>query len=629
MDGFVGIVGQDVNQSLFEEMTNLMGNRGPHGHLFYVDQHFQLGFHRLNTNDLERKEHYLTYADERYIIVFNGKIYNNNELKERLISLKYPLKTCSEAEMIVALYRKIGKNVVNHLNGMFAFVIWDKIERKLFAARDHFGMKPIYYTNKNDQFIIASDSKVIWHYLKNVALNEESLQHYLTFQYVPEPNTAFENVYKLESGMYCIKKGEKECEIRKYWEPTFQPARRNMDELKAMILNSLRDSVHEHLESDVPVGSFLSSGIDSTTIVALAKEIKPDLKTFTVGFERDGFNEITIAKETAEYLGVRNIHYTITPEEYLNELPKIIWHMDEPIADPSAIPLYFASRMASEHVKIVLSGEGADELFGGYGIYREPHSLKFFSFLPASLKNLLRWMAHFLPNQMKGKSFIERGTTPIEKRFIGNAKIMLEEEKSLLLKNYDPKKPYSVVTAPIYERCKAYDDVLKMQYVDIHTWLRGDILAKAEKMSMANSIDLRLPFLDQRVFSVAKKLTTSTKISRKNTKVILRQAVKDIVPDQIYKRKKLGFPVPIRYWLKNEWYDWVVKTIKESETDYLFHKNYIFDLLERHCLGKEDNSRKLWVILTFMVWHQIFVEGLHEDVRDGEFVGIGGFEDLK
>lgn len=613
MSGFVGIIGEQLNQSMLEEMTNLMKHRGPDGFHYYVDKDIQLGFCKLNVIDIANNDHYFTFENERFISVFAGRIYNKCALKQRLNSLEYPLKTNSDAEITVALYNKFGINVVKLLNGMFVFIIWDKMEGTLFAARDQFGIKPFYYTSANNQFIFASDLKVIRHHLINSNLDNESIQHYFTFQYVPEPNTTFQNIFKLEAGTFLLKRSGK-IEVKKYWEPKFQPARRDVNELKTLILQSLRDSVYRHINNDDSVGSFLSSGIDSTAIVALAKELRPDIKTFTVGFEQAGFNEIDIAKETAAYLGVENIHYTISPEEYLKELPKIIWYMDEPIADPSAIPLYFATKLASKHVKVVLSGEGADELFGGYAIYREPQSLKIFSFLPTSLKNILRRFAQILPKQMKGKSFIERGTTPIERRFFGNAKIMLEDEKSRLLKNYDPSKPYYIVTAPIYKRCKTYDDVLKMQYVDIHTWLRGDILAKADRMSMANSIELRVPFLDQQVFSVARNLMTETKISRKNTKIILREAVKEIVPQHIYKRKKLGFPVPIRYWLKNEWYDWTLKTIKESETDYLFNKTYIYDLLEKHCLGKEDNSRKLWTILTFMIWHQVFIEGLPVDV---------------
>lgn len=600
MSGFVAIIGKLGHPSMLIHRATEIGH--------HEDNDDPFVYKNLNMNDFEKDEHVFTY-DNRYVIAFYGRVYNKEALIKKLSNLEYSFKTSSDAQIVIALYKEFGKDFVKELNGMFAFVIWDQLEKTLFASRDPFGIKPLYYSYSNNDIILATDSKPIRHLFQHVELHYESLQHYFTFQYVPEPYTMVNDIYKLEAGHYLFKKWDEEVEIKKYWEPTFQPINRNKNEVKEQIINTLRSSVHRHLQSDVPVGAFLSSGIDSTAIVALAKEVQPDIKTFTVGFEQEGFNEIQIAKETAQYLGVENIHYTISAEQFLEELPKIISYMDEPIADPSAIPLYFVSRLASEHVNVVLSGEGADELFGGYTIYREPQSLKIFSFLPASLKKALRWFAYKLPEQMKGRSFIERGTTPLERRFIGNAKIFSEEEKSLLLKNYDPTKPFYHITDPIYEKCKTYDDVLKMQYVDIHTWLRGDILAKAEKMSIANSIELRVPFLDKQVFSVARELETRDKISRKNTKILLREAIKDYVPDWVYQRKKLGFPVPIRYWLKNEWYDWARKTIVESKTDHLFHKTYILELLEKHCLGKEDNSRKLWTILTFMVWYEILVEG--------------------
>lgn len=362
------------------------------------------------------------------------------------------------------------------------------------------------------------------------------------------------------------------------------------------------------MRSDVPVGSFLSGGIDSSLIASIAKQFHPNIKTFSVGFEREGFSEIDVAKETAEKLGVENISYVISPQEYMDELPKIMWHMDDPLADPAAVPLYFVAREARKHVTVVLSGEGADELFGGYNIYREPQSLEVFERMPQAAKSALRMIARILPDGVKGKSFIERGLTPMEERYIGNAKMYSEAEKQSLLKSYRSGLEYTNITASLYQETPDYPPVNRMQYVDIHTWLRGDILLKADKMTMAHSLELRVPFLDKAVFAVAAKIAPEWKTAQQTTKYILRKAAEGIVPDHVLHRKKLGFPVPIRHWLKNEMHDWAKNLIKESDTDYLFHKNQLYRLLDEHCAGKADNSRKLWTVFAFLIWHQVYVE---------------------
>lgn len=400
--------------------------------------------------------------------------------------------------------------------------------------------------------------------------------------------------------------------IESYWKPTFQPT--NLSEADAIkeIRNVLMDSVNVHMRSDVPVGSFLSGGIDSSIIVSLAKQFNPHLKTFSVGFEHNGFSEIDVAKETAQALDLENISYIISPQEYMEELPKIIWHMDDPLADPAAIPLYFVAREARKHVTVVLSGEGADELFGGYNIYREPHDLRLFNKIPSPLKSALFALSKIIPDGVKGKSFLERGVTPLEERYIGNAKMFEEMEKKQFLKQYNPNIHYKQVTKPIYDLTKGLDAVTKMQHLDMHTWLRGDILVKADKMTMANSLELRVPFLDKEVFNVAAKLQTNQKIANNTTKHILRKAAEGIVPDHVLNRKKLGFPVPIRHWLKDEMHDWAVHLIQTSQTDHLIHKQAVLRLLEDHCVDKADNSRKIWTILIFMIWHQIYMEGVYD-----------------
>lgn len=445
--------------------------------------------------------------------------------------------------------------------------------------------------------------------LEKEEVNVDALQHYLSFQYAPEPMTLAQGIEKVEPGHYFVKKIGEDITFTRYWHATFQPIfNKDKKDWINKIQEVMYDSVKVHMRSDVPVGSFLSGGIDSTLIVSIAKEFNPNIKTFSVGFARDGFSEVDVAKETADKLKVENISYTITPEEYVENLPKIMWHMDDPLADPACVPLYFVAREARKHVKVALSGEGSDELFGGYNIYREPESLKLFNAIPRPIKGLLANVAKALPEGMKGKSFLERGTTPLRERYIGNAKMFEENEKRELLTHYIENNNYQQITDELYDFVKDYPLVNQMQYIDIHTWLRGDILLKADRVTMANSLELRVPFLDKEVFRVASGIPVELKIANGTTKSILREAAKGIIPEHVLDRKKLGFPVPIRHWLKKELNGWAKQLIAESETDYLLNKKYVLDLLDSHCKGNGDYSRKIWTVLMFMLWHQIFVE---------------------
>ena len=596
----------------FENMTNLLYHRGPDDQGYFRDEHVQFGFRRLSIIDLDAGHQPLAYENERYILMFNGEIYNYIELREMLIKQGACFSTQSDTEVIVALYAQVKEECVNYLRGMYTFVIWDRQEKKLFGARDHFGIKPLYIAQQNDITFFASEKKSILHVMQDKGVNPTALQHYFTYQYGPEPETLTNDINKIEPGHYFIKEIGKELEVYRYWKPYFNASDNKKEEHIRAIRDVLYDSVKVHMRSDVPVGAFLSGGIDSSIIASIAKEINPNLLTFSVGFEHRGFSEIDVAKETAEKLGVKNYSVLVTPQEFMNEFPKIMWHMDDPLADPAAVPLYFVAKEARKHVTVVLSGEGSDELFGGYNIYREPNSLKMFSYIPTSGRTVLKALSGALKEGFKGKSFLERGCTPIEERYYGNAKIFREEEKIKLIKSYNESVNYKDVTKPLYNEINDYDDVSKMQYIDMYTWLRGDILLKADKMSTAHSLELRVPFLDKEVFDVASKIPTELKIANRTTKAILREAVRGIVPDHVLDRKKLGFPVPIRHWLKDEMYDWALNIIKESKTEHLIDKKYVLNLLEAHRTDKGDHSRKIWTVLTFMVWHQIYIEHTYD-----------------
>ncbi|WP_284141486.1 asparagine synthase (glutamine-hydrolyzing) [Virgibacillus sp. LDC-1] len=614
MCGFIGMIFNnpiertESEMELFKKQNNLITHRGPDDEGYYFDPYISFGFRRLSIIDIESGSQPLSYNDGQIQLVFNGEIYNYLELREELMEEGYAFQTDSDTEVIAALFAKHKEEAFQYLRGMFSILIWDKETEQLYGARDSFGIKPLFYYENSFGTAFASEKKSITLMMENEEVDKDALHHYLSFQYVPEPMTMTTGIKKVEPGHYFIKKPGQPIQFTRYWHATFQPVIREKQDWIKKIQDVMYDSVNVHMRSDVPVGSFLSGGIDSTLIVSIAKQFNPSIKTFSVGFEQDGFSEIDVAKQTAEKLGVENISYLISPEEYIENLPKIMWHMDDPLADPSCVPLYFVSREARKHVTVVLSGEGSDELFGGYNIYRESESLKVFEKVPSSVKGMLAKVAAVIPEGVKGKSFLERGTTPLSERYIGNAKMFEEAEKQKLLKSYNHQLSYQQITRPLFEHVQDYPYVNQMQYVDIHTWMRGDILLKADRVTMANSLELRVPFLDKEVFRIASEIPVDMKIANGTTKHILREASRGIIPDHVLDRKKLGFPVPIRHWLKNELNGWAKQLIHESETDYVLDKSYVLNLLESHCQGKGDYSRKIWTVLMFMLWHQNFVE---------------------
>ncbi|MDC3412415.1 asparagine synthase (glutamine-hydrolyzing) [Aquibacillus sp. 3ASR75-11] len=614
MCGFVGMIRNrpktidQTEEKIFQNKNDVISHRGPDDEGYFHDPYISFGFRRLSIIDIESGHQPLSYNDENYWMVFNGEIYNYVELRKQLMEQGYTFETESDTEVIAAMFQEYKTDAFRQLRGMFAILLWDKKEETLYGARDPFGIKPLFYKETEEGTYFASEKKSLTVMEEKEEVNTEALQHYLSFQFSPEPFTLTAGIYKTEPGHYFVKKPGESLQFHQYWHANFKPVLMDKNAWINRIRDVMYDSVNVHMRSDVPVGSFLSGGIDSSVIVAMAREMNPNLKTFSVGFENEGYSEVDVAKETADKLGVENISYIISPEEYVQKLPKIMWHMDDPLADPACVPLYFVAREARKHVTVVLSGEGADELFGGYNIYREPESLRIFQTIPTPAKGLLSRVASALPEGVRGKSFLERGTTPLKDRYIGNAKMFEDDDKAMLLKSYHPNVTYQQITEKLFKHVEAEHPVNQMQYVDIHTWLRGDILLKADKMTMANSLELRVPFLDKEVFEIASQIPVDLKIANGTTKQILREAARGVVPDHVLDRKKLGFPVPIRHWLKNELYDWAKRLIQESQTDYLLHKNYVSALLEDHCKGKGDFSRKIWTVLMFMLWHQLYVE---------------------
>ncbi|MGI8870813.1 MAG: asparagine synthase (glutamine-hydrolyzing) [Mycobacteriales bacterium] len=612
--GFLSRHGQAAaSKDDLEAALDLMRHRGPDEAGVWSDDDAVLGFRRLSIVDLEHSHQPLPYDGGRYQLLFNGEIYNYLELRQRLIDEHgATFATEGDGEVIVAAYKHLGADCVRELRGMFAFVIWDVERRQAFGARDWFGIKPLFSVSNERGLYLSSEKKSLLAFVPEPPggrVDTTSLQHYLTLQYVPEPATLHTGVRRIESGTSFTWAPDRGLETSRYFRPSF-PITPIDDETARYeeIREVLDDSVRVHMRADVTVGSFLSGGIDSTAIAAIARTYNPKLLTFSVGFERAGYSEIDVAAESARALGVQHITTVVTPQEFADAVPLIVWYLDDPVADPALVPLYFVAREARKHVKVVLSGEGADELFGGYNIYREPISLRAFTPLPRRVRRALHAISGALPDGMRGKDLLRRGSLAIEDRYYGNARIFRSDELAFL-RTYDADVSPQDVTREHYAATRDLDDVTRMQYVDLYTWLRGDILVKADKMTMANSLELRVPFLDIEVFKVASRLPVSARVTPDTTKYALRRALRDVVPPHVLERRKLGFPVPIRHWLKEQMYDWALDVIDASGTGNLLDKRAVRAMLDAHRAGPLDYSRKLWTVLVFMIWHGIFVEG--------------------
>ena len=609
--------------------TALMRHRGPdEPGTWSDDAQVVLGFNRLSIIDIAHSHQPLRWgppeAPDRYVLVFNGEIYNYLELREALRG-EYGAEfaTDGDGEAIVAAYHHWGADALTKLRGMFAFALWDNVEQELFCARDPFGIKPMFMASGPGGTVVGSEKKCVVDVCEKIGrlgvdlgIDERAVQHYTVLQYVPEPETLHRGIRRLESGSYARIRAGGEPQVTRYFTPRFaavpvasgsrDDAQRRYDEITAV----LEDSVAKHMRADVTVGAFLSGGIDSTAIAALAMRHNPRLITFTTGFEREGFSEVDVAVASAEAIGARHVTKVVSQAEFVAALPEIVWYLDEPVADPALVPLYFIAREARKHVKVVLSGEGADELFGGYTIYREPLSLKPFDFLPRGVRRSVGKMATPLPDGMRGKSLLHRGSLTLEERYYGNARSFSDAQLRAVLPRFRADWVHTDVTAPLYAQSQGWDPVARMQHIDLFTWLRGDILVKADKMTMANSLELRVPFLDPEVFAVASRLPYDQKITRATTKYALRRALEPIVPAHVLNRPKLGFPVPIRHWLRSgELLDWAQAMVTSSGAGDLISLSAVRTLLDEHRTGVSDHSRRLWTVLIFMLWHAIFVEG--------------------
>ncbi|HJQ45185.1 MAG TPA: asparagine synthase (glutamine-hydrolyzing) [Amycolatopsis sp.] len=628
MCGLLGLVCPSDNDAV--EARDALGaalrcqrHRGPDETDTWADGEVVYGFNRLAFIDVEHAHQPLVWgppeSPRRYTLNFNGEIYNYRDLREQLVA-EHDAKfaTDGDGEAIVAAHHYWGPSAVSRLRGMFAYLIWDSDEKVLHGARDPFGIKPLFYSAGPGGTAFSSEKKSLLELSGVLGVPEEldrkALQHYLTLQYVPEPESLHTGVRRIESGTsFRISPGG-ELKQERYFFPQFNArpvtAGAEAQALHGRIADVMRDSVARHMiaDPDITVGAFLSGGIDSTAIAALAKEHNPNLIAFTTGFEREGYSEVDVAAESAAAIGVKHVIRTVTADEMMDALPLIVWYLDDPVADPALVPLWFIAREARKHVKAVLSGEGADELFGGYTIYREPISLAPFEKVPGGLRKLIGKVSERIPEGTRGKSLLHRGSLTLEERYYGNARNFRDEELRGVLRTFAEGVGHRDVTAEHYRTSADWDPVARMQHVDLFTWLRGDILVKADKMTMANSLELRVPFLDAEVFKVAAGIPLEQKITNETTKYALRRALDGIVPAHVLNRRKLGFPVPIRIWLRDEMYDWARGIIADSQTGGLLDKQAVLRLLDEHKAGQFDRSRQIWALLVFMLWHDIFIE---------------------
>lgn len=606
MCGFTGFTNYIKDDgTVLGRMMDKIVHRGPDASGQFIDGDIALGFRRLSIIDLSEGGQPMFNEDKSLVLVFNGEIYNFEALRAELTEKGHIFATKSDSEVLLHSFEEWGEDMVQKLRGMFAFVIFNRRDRSLFGARDMFGIKPFYYTFMGESFIFGSEIKSFTEHPDfEKKLNEEALAHYLSFQYSPTEETFFKNVFKLPPAhSFTLKDGV--MKKTRYWHPNFNAEDGVLEYYADLTDKAVRESVRAHKIADVEVGSFLSSGIDSSYIAEAANVDK----TFTVGFESpdgDRYNEIHFAKKFADTIGVENISKIITPEEYWSTFPKIQYHMDEPLADPAAIALYFVSELASKYVKVVMSGEGADELFGGYRIYQEPITLTAYDKLPFALRRIISKICEHLPQKHGINYLVRRGKT-IEERFIGNASIFSLRERNALLKSSAAKNAPApqVLCDKFYSEVKDKDDITKMQYLDINMWLMGDILLKADKTSMANSLELRVPFLDKNVMKLAETIPLNCRVSTKTTKLALRKAAERTLPKLTAEKDKLGFPVPIRVWLKEDKY---YNTVKEKFTgdtaEKFFNTDKLTALLDSHKNGKCDNSRKIWTVYTFIIWYE-------------------------
>ncbi|MCI0130180.1 MULTISPECIES: asparagine synthase (glutamine-hydrolyzing) [Enterococcaceae] len=609
MCGFVGYMNQPgIDPTVIKKMADRIVHRGPDDEGFYQDDVISMGFRRLSIIDLNHGQQPMTNQTNTKVLTFNGEIYNYVELREELQELGYEFKTEVDSEVLIHGYDAWQEGLLDRIRGMYAFVIYDSENGEVFGARDHFGIKPLYYFKNEDTFMWGSEIKAFLDHPSFVKeLNEELLPIHLSFEYIPSDETLFKNVYKVNPGHY-FKFKNNDLEVNEYYHFTFEEEQKmTMDEAKRDIIDTVDESVKKHMIADVEVGSFLSSGIDSSYILNEASQDR-DIQSFSLGFDDKNISELEWAQEFAKEIDQKNTAIMINDEDFFGIIPKAMYHMDEPLSNPSAIQLYFLSKETSKHVKVALSGEGADEFFGGYNTYLEAGTFKKYEkFTTRNMRQLFAQTAKRLPH-FHGRRFLIRGAQDISERYYRVNYVFNEAERNDLLKDTRFNKSSSLYVKDLFDEAKSKDDVTKMQHFDIHGWLAYDILHKADRMSMANSLEVRTPLVDKEVAEIAKRMPTDTRVDMKNgvTKIAWREASEAKLPDRIVNREKLGFPSPLASWLKEDKYQEMLKDAFNSDiAKEFFNVDYLNRLLEEQKQGIA-NMQKIFTIYTFIVWYRVY-----------------------
>ena len=626
MCGFIGIYNKNgvsgTGKADAAAMSHAIRHRGPDLDRAYGEGRAYFAFRRLSIIDLEGGAQPFVSDDGRYFAVYNGEVYNYLELREELVSRGVAFRTRSEIETLVALYENHGPSFINRLRGMFAFLIYDNKTGVLMAGRDPFGIKPLYYRETADGHVFASEMKAFLFDsgYDGFKVDPTLLQHYLTFQYVTEPDTITGDSRILPKGSYMLCDGE-HTETECYYRPVFAPAKGSYAEKKLRLREAVERSVESHMLSDVPLGSFLSSGVDSAVITAVASKLSPGIKAFTVGFDVPGYSELEDAAAISAHLDIDHIKLQCTLKDFTDSYEKVIYHLDSPVGDPSVVAIYLISQEAARHVKVILSGEGSDELFGGYRQYATAPACDRLGRLPRFIKAPLAALARVLPPSVKGRGFLLRGLTPVEQRFVGNSFVFDELSKRRILKTFDPAVHFTDRTKDIYAQASGYGTLLKMQYCDLHTWLPSDILVKGDRLSMAHALEARVPYLDKEVFKAARSLCDRDKLSHDTTKYILRDTFSDLLNRETVVRPKKGYPVPVRVWLRGELYEWARHILAENPAEQYIDTAEALRLLELHRAGKGDYYHHIWVLLSFMTWYRLYIadaETTKRRVAEGE-----------
>ena len=611
MCGFAGYINNYATfdkMAVIKAMADRIVHRGPDDAHYYVDDDISLGFRRLSIIDLEGGRQPILNEDGSLVLLFNGEIYNYQSIREDLLKAGHIFKTKTDSEVILHGYEEYGKKVLDRLRGMFAFIIWNKQTKELFGARDIFGIKPFYYYKKDGEFLFGSEIKSFLSHPKfEKELDEDMIPLYLSYEYIPDERTIFKNVYKLP-GAHCFTYKDGKLEVERYYH-----IRYNIEEDKSLeywedaITKEFSESVAMHQISDVEVGCFLSSGVDSSYVVKEISKGTKKVKTFSVGYEEEKYSELPYAQDFSSVIGVQNIANKVSADEFFDAVPEIQYFMDEPLPNPSEIPLYFLAKNARKYVKVVLSGEGADELFGGYPMYLAGgHFDRYAHKVPRPVRKALGTVARHAPN-FKGRNFLIRGAMEPYQRFMRANYVFQSAERQKYLKRPIATKLPEEYSKRYFDEVPNLDEPTQLQYVDMHTWMIYDILLKADRMSMANSLELRVPFLDRKMLELSTRIPTRYRAANETTKIALRGAAIKQLPERTANKKKLGFPVPLNDWLREDKYYNKVKAAFQSDiAEKFFVTDELLRLLDDHKNGRALNMQKIWSFYTFIVWYEQF-----------------------